>query len=99
MVQLQSQPHRSLPARPRAGAAPAVPPCTSARRCPRVCRYHEAKGFQVILVAAAAKLLTLGFTVAFSALLLLCVRWRELHAECVLADTCDLAEARLQPGV
>ena len=49
----------------------------------------------MILVASVAKLLTLGFTVAFSALLLLCVRWKELHAACVLADTCDLSEVRL----
>ena len=52
----------------------------------------------MILVASVAKLLTLGFTVAFSALLLLCVRWKELHAACVLADTCDLSEVRL-PGL
>ena len=61
-----------------------------------VCRYHQAKGFQVILVASVVKLLTLGFTVVFSAVLLLCVRWGALHAECVLADTCDLAEVRPQ---
>ena len=48
----------------------------------------------MILVASVVKLATLGFTVVFSALLLLCVRWRELHADCVLADTCDLSEVR-----
>ena len=37
-------------------------------------------------------LLALGFTVAFSAVLLLFVRWDALRAECILKDTCDISE-------
>ena len=55
-------------------------------------RYHDAKGFQVILVASLLKLVTLGFTVVFSGLLLLCIKWQALHYACILEDTCDLAE-------
>ena len=37
-------------------------------------------------------LLALGFTVAFSAVLLLFVRWDALRAECIMKDTCDISE-------
>ncbi|KAK9802892.1 hypothetical protein WJX73_002447 [Symbiochloris irregularis] len=58
----------------------------------RIYRYHQDKGFQVILVSQILNLLALGFTIAFSALLLLCVRWGAFHAECVEHDTCDISE-------
>ena len=61
-------------------------------------RYHDAKGFQVILVASLLKLVTLGFTVTFSGLLLLCINWQALHYPCILEDTCDLAEVRFCPS-
>lgn len=57
-------------------------------------RYYEEKGFQVILVSRVLNLLALGFTVAFSAVLLLFVRWDALRAECILKDTCDISEVR-----
>ncbi len=55
-------------------------------------RYYEEKGFQVILVSRVLNLLALGFTVAFSAVLLLFVRWDALRATCILEDTCDISE-------
>ena len=63
-----------------------------ARERTAACRYHQDKGFQVILVSQVLNLLALGFTIAFSALLLLCVRWSAFHAECVEQDTCDISE-------
>ena len=57
-------------------------------------RYYEEKGFQVIAVSRVLNLLALGFTIAFSAFLLLFVRWGALRSECILADTCDISEAR-----
>lgn len=58
----------------------------------RIYRYHQDKGFQVILVSRILNLLALGFTIVFSALLLLCVRWNEFHAQCIEEDTCDISE-------
>ena len=46
----------------------------------------------MILVSRVLNLLALGFTVVFSGFLLLCVNWRALHAECIVADTCDISE-------
>ena len=48
----------------------------------------------MILVSRVLNLLALGFTVVFSGFLLLCVNWRALHAECIVADTCDISEVR-----
>ena len=45
-------------------------------------------------MASLLKLVTLGFTVTFSGLLLLCINWHALHYPCILEDTCDLAEVR-----
>lgn len=55
-------------------------------------RYYEEKGFAVILVSRILNLLALAFTIAFSAFLLLFVKWRALHSECILRDTCDISE-------
>ncbi|KAK9845371.1 hypothetical protein WJX81_004761 [Elliptochloris bilobata] len=59
----------------------------------RIYKYYEEKGFQVILVSRVLNLLALGFTVAFSAVLLLFVRWDALRASCILDDICDISEA------
>ncbi len=37
-------------------------------------------------------LLALAFTIAFSAFLLLFVKWHALRSECILKDTCDISE-------
>ena len=55
-------------------------------------RYYEEKGFQTILVSRILNLLALAFTIAFSGLLLLFVRWEALRDECIIKDTCDMAE-------
>ena len=55
-------------------------------------RYYEEKGFAVILVSRILNLLALAFTIAFSAFLLLSVKWGALHSECILRDTCDISE-------
>ena len=57
-------------------------------------RYYEEKGFAVILVSRILNLLALAFTIAFSAFLLLSVKWGALHSECILRDTCDISEVR-----
>lgn len=67
--------------------------------CVMCIRYHQDKGFQVILVSQILNLLALGFTIAFSALLLLCVRWGAFHAECVEQDTCDISEVGRHPAL
>jgi autophagy-related protein 9 len=59
------------------------------------CRYFEEKGFEVITVSRILNLLALGFTIAFSAFLLLFVRWHALHSECILRDTCDISQVLL----
>ena len=56
-------------------------------------RYYEERGFAVILVSRILNLLALAFTIAFSAFLLLFVKWQALHSECILRDTCDISEA------
>ena len=61
------------------------------------CRYYEEKGFEVILVSRVLNLLALAFTIAFSAFLLLFVKWHALRSECILKDTCDISEARTAP--
>ena len=61
--------------------------------CCGVFRYYEEKGFAVILVSRILNLLALAFTIMFSAFLLLFVKWRALHSECILRDTCDISEA------
>jgi len=80
-----------------AGRAPAAN-LTAGRCCALTlhlhARYYEEKGFQVILVSRVLNLLALGFTVAFSAVLLLFVRWDALRARCILDDTCDISEVR-----
>ncbi len=53
----------------------------------------------MILVSRVLNLLALGFTVVFSGFLLLCVNWRALHAECIVADTCDISEVRAGLGM
>ena len=58
-------------------------------------RYYEEKGFAVILVSRILNLLALAFTIAFSAFLLLSVKWGALHSECILRDTCDISEVSL----
>ena len=58
------------------------------------CRYYEEKGFEVILVSRVLNLLALAFTIAFSAFLLLFVKWHALRSECILKDTCDISEVR-----
>ena len=60
-------------------------------------RYYEEKGFAVILVSRILNLLALAFTIMFSAFLLLFVKWRALHSECILRDTCDISEASHLP--
>ena len=62
------------------------------RRPPYHCRYHQDKGFQVILVSRVLNVLALGFTIVFSAFLLLCVRWNAFHSKCIQEDTCDISE-------
>lgn len=57
----------------------------------RVYRYYEGKGFASILIARVLNIAALGFTVAFSGVLLLWVDWGALHAQCVHDDTCDIA--------
>ena len=47
------------------------------------------------MVSRVLNLLALGFTVGFSALLLLCVRWNAFHDPCVREDTCDISEVHL----
>lgn len=61
----------------------------------RIYSYYVEKGFAVILVSRVLNLLALGFTVVFSGFLLLCVNWRALHAECIVADTCDISEVAI----
>ena len=58
-------------------------------------RYYEEKGFAVSLVSRILNLLALAFTIAFSAFLLLSVKWGALHSECILRDTCDISEVSL----
>ena len=55
-------------------------------------RYYEEKGFGVIVTARLLNVLALAFTVVFSGFLLLSVKWRALHSDCVVAGTCDIAE-------
>ena len=55
-------------------------------------RYYEEKGFAVIVVSRILNVLALAFTIAFSAFLLLFVKWRALHSECIVRDTCDISE-------
>ena len=65
------------------------------RGCLPTPRYYEEKGFAVILVSRILNLLALAFTIAFSAFLLLSVKWGALHSECILRDTCDISEVSL----
>ncbi|EIE20298.1 APG9-domain-containing protein [Coccomyxa subellipsoidea C-169] len=60
-------------------------------------RYYEEKGFEVILVSRVLNLLALAFTIAFSAFLLLFVKWHALRSECILKDTCDISEVVFDP--
>lgn len=62
-----------------------------------LCRYYEEKGFETILVSRVLNLLALGFTIAFSAFLLLFVRWHALHSECIVKDTCDISQVSTFP--
>jgi hypothetical protein len=78
----------------RAPAANLTAGCCCALTLHLHARYYEEKGFQVILVSRVLNLLALGFTVAFSAVLLLFVRWDALRARCILDDTCDISEVR-----
>jgi len=60
-----------------------------------VCRYYEEKGFTVICMSRLLNLLALGFTIAFSAFLLLFVKWSALKSQCIQEDTCDISEVVL----
>ena len=48
--------------------------------------YFEGKGFWCIVTSRVVNVLTLGFTVAFSAFLLLYVDWQTLRTECAEAS-------------
>lgn len=58
-------------------------------------RYYDEKGFAVILVSRILNVLALGFTIIFSAFLLLFVRWSALESDCIQNDTCDISKVRL----
>ncbi len=64
-----------------------------------LCRYYEEKGFTVICMSRLLNLLALGFTIAFSAFLLLFVKWRALKSPCIQDDTCDISDVRTTPEV
>ena len=49
------------------------------------------------MVSRVLNLLALGFTIVFSALLLLCVRWNAFHEQCIQEDTCDISEVPSSP--
>lgn len=53
-------------------------------------RYWHERGLGNVLLSSALNLLALGFTIGFSAFLLLFVNWGALHAECIAKDTCDI---------
>ena len=46
----------------------------------------------MIVVSRILNVLALAFTIAFSAFLLLFVKWRALNSECIVRDTCDISE-------
>lgn len=58
-------------------------------------RYHRDKGLMTILTARLLnQICTLGFLIAFSGVLLLCINWHAIHDECLAKDTCDIADVR-----
>lgn len=61
----------------------------------RIYRYYEEKGFTVICMSRILNLLALGFTIAFSAFLLLFVKWSAFKSSCIQDDTCDISEVVL----
>lgn len=59
------------------------------------CRYYEEKGFTVICTSRILNLLALGFTITFSAFLLLFVKWSGFKSQCIKDDTCDISTVML----
>eukprot|EP01026_Neomeris_dumetosa_P032471 TRINITY_DN2579_c0_g1_i10.p1 TRINITY_DN2579_c0_g1~~TRINITY_DN2579_c0_g1_i10.p1 ORF type:complete len:639 (-),score=56.33 TRINITY_DN2579_c0_g1_i10:774-2690(-) len=55
--------------------------------------YWQEKGLWVMMVGEIFRLIALAFIVAFSAILLLHVRWSALKDKCVLENTCDILSA------
>lgn len=49
-----------------------------------MCRYWHGRGLTAIFINGLLNVLALGFTVAFSAFLLLFVNWEALHADCIV---------------
>jgi len=61
----------------------------------RIYRYHREKGFVVILTSRVLNIMTLFFTITFTAVLLLKVDWTVLFSECHdlgLERECELAD-------
>ncbi|KAG1681142.1 hypothetical protein FOA52_015585 [Chlamydomonas sp. UWO 241] len=61
----------------------------------RVYRYWQGRGLTAIFISGLLNVLALGFTISFSAFLLLFVNWSALHAECIVKDTCDIASVAI----
>ena len=60
--------------------------------------YFEGKGFWCIVTSRVINVLTLGFTVAFSAFLLLYVDWETLRTECAEASLRSAGSTRRAPS-
>ena len=60
--------------------------------------YFEGKGFWCIVTSRVVNVLTLGFTVAFSAFLLLYVDWETLRTECAEASLRSAGSTRRAPS-
>ena len=60
--------------------------------------YFEGKGFWCIVTSRVVNVLTLGFTIAFSAFLLLYVDWETLRTECAEASLRSAGSARRAPS-
>jgi autophagy-related protein 9 len=61
-----------------------------------LCRYWQEKGFWVIVTTRVLHLLMLAFTIGVFAFLLCFLDWQGLHAECLKADTCDIAQTAIR---
>ena len=60
--------------------------------------YFEGKGFWCIVTSRVVNVLTLGFTIAFSAFLLLYVDWETLRTECAEASLRSAGSTRRAPS-
>jgi len=56
-------------------------------------RYWHGRSIWAIFVSGLLNVLALGFTVVFSAFLLLFVNWSALHSECIVNNSCDISTA------